>query len=730
MAANKEAIAIVLDVGPSMNQAPPGEVSALQTAIDAVTMILQRKMFSESKDEVALVLFGTDGTDNPLADGDSYQNITIARPIGVADFDLLQQVKDEIQPSDTAADFLDALVVAMDHLVQGIQGKRGFASKRVILLSDLGGEFGDDQLDTIIGALHNSGTNLDVIGPNIDDDEDEEGGGDAGGASVNGHRKEKTPQQRAGEAMVKHILDQVEGECYSFSEALPALSYFTARQVRPTAWKCTMDIGPDLRIPINFYGKIKDFKLKQSWKKVYAKDPDQKVGNLRTQHMNDEEETEMEREDIVQGYRYGNTLVPMSEDDKENMKYRAEKCLKVLGFTKSENVRRHHFLGDGTNVVFAEKGDEAAGVALSAIINALYETNMVVIARRVYSSASGPKLGVLWPSIKANYECLYWVEIPFAEDLRQFTFGTLPITDDGETNKKYKPTAEQLNAVDDLITSMDLSQAAADDDDDEEEKTEVLKPKLTFNPYFQRLYQCLQHRAENTDEGLPELSPIIASYLKPPQEIITNCEEHVEKIKKLFKLEMVTKKKEEQTGETMFKDNEAEAGPAPKRQKLDDNLEGGMQDITRAKVTQVGTVTPTADFQALISRKDEDMFEEACKQMQKRVEQIVTDSFGTQFYGKAMECLKALRQECIKKQEAKVYNDFMTKYKDKLIGKGKRDFWDQIVQDKQALITKMECEDGGVSKEEANKFVEEEVKDEPAPAADAETTDDLMDQLE
>lgn len=68
------------------------------------------------------------------------------------------------------------------------------------------------------------------------------------------------------------------------------------------------------------------------------------------------------------------------------------------------------------------------------------------------------------------------------------------------------------------------------------------------------LMQCLQHRAENTDEGLPELSPIIASYLKPPQEIITKCEENVEKIKKLFKLEMVTKKKEEQTGETMFKD--------------------------------------------------------------------------------------------------------------------------------------------------------------------------------
>lgn len=40
----------------------------------------------------------------------------------------------------------------------------------------------------------------------------------------------------------------------------------------------------------------------------------------------------------ISGHRYGNTLVPMTEDDKLNMKYKAEKCFKVLGFTKSENV--------------------------------------------------------------------------------------------------------------------------------------------------------------------------------------------------------------------------------------------------------------------------------------------------------------------------------------------------------------------------------------------------------
>ena len=43
-------------------------------------------------------------------------------------------------------------------------------------------------------------------------------------------------------------------------------------------------------------------------------------------------------EHLCAGHRYGNTLVPFSEDDKEAMKFRAEKCFKVLGFTDSALV--------------------------------------------------------------------------------------------------------------------------------------------------------------------------------------------------------------------------------------------------------------------------------------------------------------------------------------------------------------------------------------------------------
>ena len=47
---------------------------------------------------------------------------------------------------------------------------------------------------------------------------------------------------------------------------------------------------------------------------------------------------------------------------------------------------------------------QVAEVALSAVINALYETNMCAIARRVYSASTAPKIGCLIPHIKASYE--------------------------------------------------------------------------------------------------------------------------------------------------------------------------------------------------------------------------------------------------------------------------------------------------------------------------------------
>lgn len=62
------------------------------------------QVFAETKDEIAVVLFGTDGTDNALAARDQYENITVQRHLMLPDFQLLEEIQEVIQPGAQQAD--------------------------------------------------------------------------------------------------------------------------------------------------------------------------------------------------------------------------------------------------------------------------------------------------------------------------------------------------------------------------------------------------------------------------------------------------------------------------------------------------------------------------------------------------------------------------------------------------------------------------------------------------
>lgn len=49
---------------------------------------------------------------------------------------------------------------------------------------------------------------------------------------------------------------------------------------------------------------------------------------------------------------------------------------------------------------------------------------------------------ITWVDLIVWFQCLIYVELPFREDIRQYTFGSLPLKQDTEANKKYRPTGE------------------------------------------------------------------------------------------------------------------------------------------------------------------------------------------------------------------------------------------------------------------------------------------------
>uniref|UniRef100_A0A8C0FJ20 X-ray repair cross-complementing protein 5 n=1 Tax=Bubo bubo TaxID=30461 RepID=A0A8C0FJ20_BUBBB len=621
-------IVLCLDVGFTMSSSAPGEESSLKQAKKIMTKFVQRQVFAESKDEVAVVLFGTDGTRNDLASGDQYQNITVHRSLMLPDFDLLEDIQDVIKPGSEQADFLDAIIVCMDLLQKETIGKK-YEKRHIELFTDLNSPLSEDQLEIIIDNLKKTGISLQFFLPfPVDVDE----GSEDTGASVHSHmhrnsfpRKCLTEQQKEGIDVVRklmHTLDEEGGleEIYSFRESLERLSMFKKIERRPMAWPCQLTIGSNLSIRIVAYKSITEEKVKKMWTVVDAKTLRKDDVQKETVYcLNDDDETEVQKDDTIQGFRYGSDIVPFSKEDEEQMKYKTEaKCFSVLGFSRSSQV--HYYMGNQVLKVFAAKDDENAAIAFSALVHALDELKVVAIVRYAYDRRSNPQIGVAFPYIKDAYECLIYVQLPYMEDLRQYIFSSL------KNNKKCIPTADQLSAVDSLIDSMNLIY----EDDNGETFEDLFKPSKIPNPHFQRLYQCLQHKAFHPNEPLPPIEQHLLEMLEMPCVVKERCQAPLEKVKALFPLKEVGKKKEEKTAQDIFKDN-----------------------------------------QQLIN----------C------INQFLENK-GSQYYMKGINCIRVFREEAIKLSEVQCFNDFLQALKSQVEDKALADFWEIVIQGRMAFKKK------------------------------------------
>ncbi|KAM6348353.1 X-ray repair cross-complementing protein 5 isoform 3-T3 [Alca torda] len=684
----KAAIVLCLDVGFPMSNSAFGEESSLEQAKKVMTKFVQRQVFAESKDEVAVVLFGTGGTRNALASGDQYQNITVHRSLMLPDFDLLEDIQDTIKPGSEQADFLDAIIVCMDLL----------------------------QNETLL-----------PFPVDVDD-----GGGDTSASERSQmHRnsfpkKALTEQQKEGINVVRklmHTLDEGGGleEIYTFRESLERLSMFKKIERRPTAWPCQLTIGSNLSIRIVAYKSVTEEKVKKIWTVVDAKTLRKDDVQKETVYcLNDDDETEVQKDDTIQGFRYGSDIVPFSKEDEEQMKYKTEaKCFSVLGFSRSSQIQRHYYMGNQVLKVFAAKDDENAAVAFSALVHALDELKVVAIVRYAYDRRCNPQVGVAFPYIKDAYECLIYVQLPYMEDLRQYLFSSL------KNNKKCIPTADQLSAVDSLIDSMNL----VCEDDDGETFEDLFKPSKMLNPHFQRLYQCLQHKAFHPNEPLPPIEQHVLEMLEMPRVVKERCQTPLEKVKALFPLKEVGKKKDEKTAQDIFKDNN-EDGPKPKKLKSEDE-EGSfsIMRLAEGNITSVGSVNPGEDFRILVRQKNAD-FKDVSQQLINRIDQFLENK-GSQYYMKGINCIRVFREEAIKLSKVQCFNDFLQALKSKVEDKALADFWEIVIQDRISLITKDEAEGSLVTSEEAEKFLApKEKKNETLPPTDeGGDVDDLLDMM-
>lgn len=135
-------------------------------------------------------------------------------------------------------------------------------------------------------------------------------------------------------------------------------------------------------------------------------------------------------------------------------------------------------------------------------------------------------------------ECMCYVEAPFREDLKRFTFPPLDrvINRDGKELAEHAslPSKEMQSCMDDMVESMDLMDAAEDEDGNAEPWFRCVE---SFNPAIHATKEAVSWRVFHPeDKSLPQPHEEVVKYLKAPEKVIQQCETLGKRCRDLFEL--------------------------------------------------------------------------------------------------------------------------------------------------------------------------------------------------
>jgi ATP-dependent DNA helicase 2 subunit 2 len=346
-----------------------------------------------------------------------------------------------------------------------------------------------------------------------------------------------------------------------------------------------------------------------------------------------------------------------------------------------------------SSVTVAAKVNNKAGMALSSLIHALYELDSYAVARLVERDGKEPKLILLAPSIEADFECLIDVELPFAEDVRQYKFPPLDrvVTVAGKSLVQHRnlPNDKLMQSMSDYVDSMDLSTFGKDD---EGQPAEYAKMDDTYSPLVHRIQQALRWRAVHPSEPIPQPYDILMKYMNPPDELVKKSKSTLDMVVKAGEVKKVPPK---QKGRKRGRDIEKPLSGL--------DVEKLLGSEKRMKISADNAIPEFR--QLLATTEDTGAIEDASKQMITIIENYIKHSTGDSGYARAAEAIRVMREELDELEEPGIFNDFMRRLKKKILkgelGGERREMWWQIRRNRLGLIDKKSNPQSDITEEDA-----------------------------
>ncbi|THW44183.1 putative Ku family DNA helicase [Aureobasidium pullulans] len=607
--------------------------------------------------------------------------------------DDIRRLKQQLVPSST--DVGDVVAI---HMIETVTRKLAY-TRKIVLVTNGNGSIDTDGLDLITSKCKEDGIELVILGVDFDDAE-------------YGFKEENKDPTKAPE--------ECNGLYGTLGFAIDEMVIPRMKTVRPVhSYKGYLTLGDmenydsAMAIDVERYPRVMIAKAPSASQFVvrpnmaagetqsqFAPPDDQPkqgdlaaVKNTRTYQVPDEEapggKRELEQEELARGFSYGSTVVPIEESDKNVMDFESKQGMDIIGFVVKDQYERYLDMSK-SHVIIAERTNEKAIMALSSFIRALYELETYAVARLVPKQGKSPTMVLLAPSVDADAECLFEVELPFAEDLRSYRFPALDkiVTVSGKELKQHRflPSDDLMDAMSDYVDAMDLSKFG---EDEEGNPSEYAPIEDTFSPALHRVSHVIRSRAIHPDEKLPPISEILIKYSKPPQELVEGATASLKAI-------------------TAAADSKSKRGrrDAPKP------LSG--LDVTALLSNPSGTIklspqNAIPEFRQVLDGGKLEEAEPAFQQLGKIIRDFIKNSVGGSGYARALEAMRVMREEASDLEIPDVYNDFVRNLKTAILKEelngDRKDMWFMIRANRMGLIQSKECGSSEIKEDEAKEFL-------------------------
>ncbi|KAF8971598.1 SPOC domain-like protein [Flammula alnicola] len=760
----------LIDTSPSMGtiRAVDGEnqsveMTNLEWGLQFVKLKVQEMIFNGRKtDQCGVIVFGSEETQNIVnAANGGYENVLEYIPIAQPNASTIAKI-DALQPSTTSGDPIDALIVGVETQARYLANKKTW-TRKVVIVTDGESPIEVEDWEATVNKMDSLNVILTIVGIDFDDEE------------LPYRESNKSNIKRTNEQFYKTLTSSMKsgivGTCaYALQETnLPDIKIVRSVLMGTILRIGDVDARSDEALELSVKAsKCTSLARPKSWKKfalrvnaaadAMAIDEDEETtGNavyaqlkLRSEYYVDRNAEEMkktktendketkktenlekvEKEDLVRGFKYGTTYAPCP--DGQFPKLRTRKGIDICGFFPSKNFRRELSMGE-VQYIWADPSSPQQQVALSSIAKAMAEKKVMAIARWVSRDEMDPKMGVLTPVLLDNVDCLLWSQMPFADDVRKYTFASLDhlINKKGEvlTEHPYLPTEGQLEAMDKFVDAMDLMDAG--DKDEEGNRLAWFDTTQSFNPAIHRVKQAMFHCAivnDITTNPLPPPHPELTKYFEPPKRVLKRSRDAIEDCKSVFNIKEVPKRaaKAKKDGHAHAQDDDdnmllldrkrplessrsqmsvvepalsstAEKVPAPEEDsETEDEDEEDLLDKKKPMTppaqnrnggplpTPARSVSPSVDPGRAPGRiigntypledfqkniAQGDVVTKAVEDLSAVIEEVVMRPFGSRRTKEMLECMIVLRKTCLEEDEIDAWNSFVGGLKEKCLSK-------------------------------------------------------------